>query len=135
MTVGDHAAGAHATFTTPARADHSRFVQRLRRRYSAEAALLAAGFTGLYPDGFAGRADHARQLAQGPTVATFTLTQARVLELAPDVALLAYHARYTRPKGETAEQMWVSSIWQRAGAGWINIFSQDTPCDAPFIPV
>ena len=55
--------------------------------------------------------------------------------VAPDVALLAYHARYTRPKGGTAEQMWVSSIWQRAGAGWINIFSQDTPCDAPFIPV
>jgi glutamate-ammonia-ligase adenylyltransferase len=43
MTVGDHAGGAHAAFTTPARADHSRFVQRLRRRYSAEAALLAAG--------------------------------------------------------------------------------------------
>lgn len=102
---------------------------------AADAALLAAGFTGLYPDGFAGRADHAGQLAQGPTVATFTLTQARVLELAPDVALLAYHARYTRPKGGAAEQMWVSSIWQRAGAGWINIFSQDTPCDAPFIPV
>ena len=43
MTVGDHAAGAHATFTAPARADHSRFVQRLRRRYGAEAVLLDAG--------------------------------------------------------------------------------------------
>jgi glutamate-ammonia-ligase adenylyltransferase len=43
MTVGDHAAGAHATFTTPARADHSRFVQRLRRRYEADAFLLDAG--------------------------------------------------------------------------------------------
>ena len=43
MTVGDHAGGAHAAFTTPARADHSRFVQRLRRRYAAEAHLLDAG--------------------------------------------------------------------------------------------
>ena len=43
MTVGDHASGAHAAFTTPARADHSRFVQRLRRRYAAEAHLLDAG--------------------------------------------------------------------------------------------
>jgi glutamate-ammonia-ligase adenylyltransferase len=43
MTVGDHAGGAHAAFTTPARADHSRFVQRLRRRYDADAFLLDAG--------------------------------------------------------------------------------------------
>ncbi len=43
MTVGDHAGGTHAAFTTPARADHSRFVQRLRRRYDADAFLLEAG--------------------------------------------------------------------------------------------
>ena len=43
MTVGDHTGGANAVFTAPARADHSRFVQRLRRRYGSQAHLLAPG--------------------------------------------------------------------------------------------
>ncbi len=112
---------------------------------AADAALLAPGFLGLYPSGYAGRDDHAGQLAAGPTVATYQISAARVMDLGPDLALLTYHARYTRPKGGPAEQMWVSSLWQRqaqegvgageGGAGWINLFSQDTPCDTPFDPV
>ena len=102
---------------------------------AADAALLAPGFVGLYPDGFAGRDDHAGQLAGGPTVQSYEISAARALPLAEGVALLAYHASYTRPRGGPAERMWVSSVWRREGAGWINLFSQDTPCDAPFAPV
>lgn len=102
---------------------------------AADAALLAPGFLGLYPDGYAGRDDHAGQLAGGPTVAAYEITEARALPLAEGVALLAYRASYTRPAGGPAERMWVSSIWQREGGGWINLFSQDTPCDTPFAPV
>ncbi len=102
---------------------------------AADAALLAEGFVGLYPDGFAGREDHAGQLAAGPTVRSYALDEARAIPLAPGLAILAYRASYTRPAGGPAERMWVSSVWRREGAGWINLFSQDTPCDAPFAPV
>lgn len=102
---------------------------------AADAALLAPGFLGLYPDGYAGRADHAAQLAGGPTVAGYEITEALALPLGEGLALLAYRASYTRPAGGPAERMWVSSIWRQEGGGWINLFSQDTPCDAPFAPV
>lgn len=106
---------------------------------AADAALLAADFVGLYPDGYAGRDDHAGQLANGPTVQDYTLSDARVIELAPDLAILAYLAEYSRPGGAKVERMWVSSTWRRVGLepqmGWINLFSQDTPCDVPFTPV
>lgn len=102
---------------------------------AADAALLAPDFLGLYPSGYAGRADHAGQLAAGPTVASYAITQARALPLAEGLALLTYLASYHRPGGGQAEQMWVSSLWRREAAGWINLFSQDTPCNAPFAPV
>ncbi|MFV1463950.1 MULTISPECIES: DUF4440 domain-containing protein [unclassified Phaeobacter] len=97
---------------------------------AADRAALHPQFLGVYPSGFAGRDDHCEQLANGPTVAWFKLEQARVLSLAPDCALLAYRATYARPDqtGGDAEAaaMYVSSIWQRVDAVWINIFSQDT---------
>jgi hypothetical protein len=30
--------------------------------------------------------------------------------------------------------MLVSSIWERRGAGWVNIFSQDTPLTGAGVP-
>ena len=39
--------------------------------------LLAEDFLGVYSIGFAGRSDHAGQLANGPTVAEFELHDAR----------------------------------------------------------
>jgi hypothetical protein len=101
----------------------------------ADRAALHADFLGLYPDGYAGRNDHAGQLAQGPTVADYRIEAPRVLPLAADVVLLAYRAEYRRPGGAVWERMWVSSIWRREAAGWVNLFSQDTPCDTPFRPV
>jgi hypothetical protein len=94
---------------------------------AADGALLAPGFLGVYPTGFAGRADHVAQLAAGPTVRDYRLSDARVLPLGPDHALLAYRADYRRAGAERAETMFVASVWQRAGRAWVNLFSQDTP--------
>ncbi|SDC33338.1 nuclear transport factor 2 family protein [Ruegeria marina] len=95
---------------------------------SADAALLSPDFLGVYPDGFAGRDAHAGQLAGGPTVAAFELADARVIDLAPDCAVLSYSARFRRVGRDREERMFVSSIWRRrAAGGWINLFSQDTP--------
>lgn len=102
---------------------------------AADGALLAADFLGLYPDGYAGRADHAAQLARGPSVAEYRLSETRARWLAEGLGLLCYRAEYRRPGGAEWERMWVSSIWRRAGAAWLNVFSQDTPCDSPLRPV
>lgn len=101
---------------------------------AADRAALAADFLGLYPDGFAGREDHAGQLARGPTVTEFALSQLRVLPLGPDHALIAYAARYRRPGRGADEEIYVSSVWRRSGGGWENLFSQDTPATGDRLP-
>ncbi len=95
---------------------------------ASDEALMDQGFLGVYPSGFATRACHVGQLADGPSVATFTILEPRVMSLGPDTALLAYRAEYTRPGG-SPEAMYVSSIWRRRDEGWVNIFSQDTPAE------
>lgn len=100
----------------------------------ADQAALHVDFLGVYPSGFATRADHCDQLRQGPTVFSFELTEARVLQLGGDHVCLSYLARYQRPGAAKADAMYVSSIWQRQGEGWLNLFSQDTPT-AGSIPV
>ena len=101
---------------------------------AADAAALSADFLGVYPDGFAGKADHCGQLADGPTVARYRLTEAQVKPLGADHALLAYRARYVRVGRAEEEEMYVSSIWQRDGTGWVNVFSQDTPATGIAVP-
>lgn len=98
---------------------------------AADSALLAPGFLGVYPTGFAGRGDHAGQLADGPTVAAFRIADPRLLAPAPGLALLAYRAVFRRTGRTEEEAMFVSSLWQRQGADWINLFSQDTPAGPP----
>lgn len=98
---------------------------------AADAALLAEGFVGLYATGFAGRAEHAGQLAQGPTVAAYRLSEARLLALAEEVVLLAYRADYRRVGGAEEEAMYVASVWRLGPEGWRNIFSQDTAVGGP----
>ncbi|MEO1789661.1 MAG: nuclear transport factor 2 family protein [Pseudomonadota bacterium] len=92
-----------------------------------DAAALSDDFTGVYPDGIFGKPAHVAQLAAGPTVADYTLSEVQSRPLGPNHALLIYHATYRRPGAAATEAMYVSSIWQRSGHGWINIFSQDTP--------
>ncbi|MEM8851339.1 MAG: nuclear transport factor 2 family protein [Pseudomonadota bacterium] len=93
----------------------------------ADRAALAPDFLGVYPDGFADRNDHAAQMADGPTVAAFTLSDIQVRPLGPDHALISYRADYARQPAAEPEAMYVSSIWRRTGDGRRNIFSQDTP--------
>lgn len=92
----------------------------------ADAEALDADFLGVYSDGFAGKVDHVRQLKHGPTIESFTLSRSRALPLGQDHAILSYRADFLRP-GNVPQAMYVSSIWKRHGAGWVNVFSQDTP--------
>lgn len=94
---------------------------------AADGSLLSDDFLGVYPDGFAGKSDHTGQLVHGPTVAAFALDQVHLRQLGNDHVVLSYRATFTRCGGTGPETMFVSSIWQRRGTGWINVFSQDTP--------
>ncbi|MEM0923543.1 MAG: DUF4440 domain-containing protein [Pseudomonadota bacterium] len=94
---------------------------------AADAAALADGFLGVYPDGFAGKAAHVGQLDHGRVVERYTLSDWRGLALGGDHALISYRAEFLRVGKEDIVAMYVSSIWQRQGSGWVNLFSQDTP--------
>lgn len=94
---------------------------------AADAAALDEDFLGVYATGFAGRDEHAGQLAAGPTVESYTLSDLRLLHLGPDHVLLAYRATYGRPGRSASDAMYVSSVWRRREGGWVNVFSQDTP--------
>ena len=72
----------------------------------ADRAALSPDFLGVYPDGFAGREDHVAQLAAGPSVAPWDMSQ---------------------PRCRAEEAMSVSSLRQRTPDGWIDVSSQDTP--------
>ncbi len=96
--------------------------------------LLCPEFLGVYPSGFAGRDDHADQLGDGPSVVDYALTEARALPVGADHAMLSYLATYTRPGQPIPEAMYVSSLWQREGQGWRNLFSQDTPVSDQPVP-
>ena len=95
----------------------------------ADANLLDPGFLGVYASGFASREDHAAQLASGPSVKDFSIQEPRLLPLASDTYVLSYLAAFTR-LGEgnisSVQTMYVSSIWWKRGANWVNVFSQDT---------
>jgi hypothetical protein len=96
----------------------------------ADLRLLDPAFIGVYPTGFATREDHAAQLADGPAVGSFSISDARLSTLAPGAVLLSYRASLSRPggKGSPASQtLYVSSVWRQRGESWVNIFSQDTP--------
>lgn len=92
----------------------------------ADRAALSEDFLGVYPTGFSNRAEHAEQLADGPVVDSYALSEARVMDLGDGLALLAYRARFRRPDG-VAQDWYISSLWRRTPGGWRNVFSQDTP--------
>jgi len=94
---------------------------------AADDALLSDRFLGVYPDGFAGKQDHCGQLDHGPTIHSYEMQEIQLLLLGAEHALLSYRANFQRQAASQHETMYVSSVWQRAADGWINIFSQDTP--------
>jgi hypothetical protein len=93
----------------------------------ADGRLLSDDFLGVYTVGFADRAAHVAQLADGPTVIDYSLSEARLMGLSDDMALLAYRAEFRRTGEAASESVLISSIWQERQGRWVNIFSQDTP--------
>ena len=99
----------------------------------ADAALLTDDFLGVYPTGFADRAEHAAQLENGPTVASYELAEPRVMFVSADHVLLSYRATFVRPASSDNDSdatpvIWnITSLWTRIGDHWLNRFSQDTP--------
>jgi hypothetical protein len=93
----------------------------------ADRTLLAQEFIGVYPTGFADRADHVGQLVDGPTVSEYSIAQPVLIAINDDAALLAYEARFRRTADAERETMYVSSLWCRRDGRWVNTFSQDTP--------
>ncbi len=93
---------------------------------SVDARMLEDGFLGVYDTGFSDKDGHVGQLDAGPTVAHYSLSDARLLELGEGVRLLAYKAEFMRVGRDQPETMYVSSVWRKTAQGWRNIFSQDT---------
>ena len=93
----------------------------------ADGRLLSEDFLGVYTVGFADRAAHVAQLADGPTVSEYTIGEARLMVLSDDMVLLAYRAEFARLDGDEPESVLISSIWQERHGRWVNVFSQDTP--------
>jgi hypothetical protein len=92
--------------------------------------LLAEDFLGVYPTGFADRSDHVGQLADGPTVAEFELSEAQMMVLSDHEVMLSYRADWRRHGGDGGggrQSTYVSSLWSQRDGRWVNVFSQDTP--------
>jgi catechol 2,3-dioxygenase-like lactoylglutathione lyase family enzyme len=101
---------------------------------AADEALLTADFVGVYPTGFAGRSDHVGDLTGGPTVASYSINDARLVRVSGSAVLLCYRADYHRASadGSRAEEtMYISSLWIERDGNWRNVFSQDTPASTP----
>lgn len=94
---------------------------------AAEREVLPADFLGVDQDGFADLTAHLAQLDDGPITATFDLTDARLLRITADDALLSYRADWRRPGRAVTETVYISSLWVRRDGRWWNTFSQDTP--------
>ncbi|MFK7835246.1 MAG: DUF4440 domain-containing protein [Sulfitobacter sp.] len=101
---------------------------------AADAGHLSDRFLGVYSDGFAGKADHAGQLDNGPTVLSYTLADHKIMAFGENHALLSYRATFRRVGQDRSEMMYVSSVWERMPDGWINVFSQDTPAQEQATP-
>lgn len=93
----------------------------------ADSAALSEDFLGIYPDGFSGKSDHVGQTGAGPGVQRYRLSEVRVIPLGADHAAISYAADFVGLGRTEERRMYVTSIWRRKGAGWINILSQDTP--------
>ncbi len=91
--------------------------------------LLRPDFTGVYPSGMTGRAGHVEQVRDGPSIKSYRLSEIRAFAVGKAHAMLCYRADYCRAGAVADEAMYVSSLWQREGQGWRNLFSQDTPVE------
>jgi len=99
----------------------------MRGDKAADLASLSADFLGVYPSGLADRTEHAMQCDDGPSVLAYEMADITHRILAEGVVLIAYRAHFTRPGATGPDEMFVTSIWRRGGAGWLNCFSMDCP--------
>ena len=100
---------------------------------AADESLLASSFLGVYGSGFASKQEHVRQLENGPTIESFSIEIPRLMELGPSIAVLSYRVFWSRPSNDPLQNkstMYVTSIWQKLGDVWLNVFSQDTPAQS-----
>jgi hypothetical protein len=93
----------------------------------AEHELLSADFVGVDPSGFATRAEHADQLSRGPITTSYSIEDARLIEVSDDSVLLCYRADHQPVGSAEPESMFISSLWVERDGRWWNTFSQDTP--------
>ncbi len=92
--------------------------------------MLSDDFLGVYPSGFSDRLGHVAQLADGPSMSAFELSEARLMSLGDDQVLLAYRADYqphVAGPDDPWKAMYISSLWSYRDGRWVNVFSQDTP--------
>ncbi|UWQ80625.1 nuclear transport factor 2 family protein [Leisingera sp. S132] len=89
--------------------------------------VLCDSFLGVYPSGFAGKADHCGQLQDGPVVAEYRLSSARLRCIGNAAALLSYRATFRSSGSADWKTMLISSLWEKEDGKWLNTFSQDTP--------
>lgn len=93
----------------------------------ADSALLTDDFLGVYPSGYSDKAGHCNQLANGPVMADYRLSDTRLRLITDSAALLSYHAAYLPAGDSNWKSMLISSLWEKDAQGWRNSFSQDTP--------
>jgi hypothetical protein len=96
----------------------------------AEYELLSADFLGVYPAGFATRAEHADELSDGPITRSYSIEDARLIEVAEDAVLLCYRADHQPVGSAEPESMFISSLWVERDGRWWNTFSQDSPASS-----
>lgn len=89
--------------------------------------VLCDSFLGVYPSGFAGKSDHCAQLQDGPVVAEYRLSAARLRCIGDAAALLSYRASFRSSGAAGWKIMLISSLWEKEDGKWRNTFSQDTP--------
>lgn len=93
----------------------------------AQLELLSADFLGVYPSGFATREEHAEQLSDGPITTSYTIVDARLIEVSESSVLLCYRADHQPSGRDETETMFISSLWVERDGRWWNTFSQDSP--------
>jgi hypothetical protein len=93
----------------------------------AEHELLSEDFLGVYPSGFATRDEHADQLSDGPVTTSYSIVDARLIEISADAVMLCYRADHQPVGRAEPETMFISSLWVERDGRWWNTFSQDSP--------
>jgi len=60
-----------------------------------------------------------------------SITDFKLVSLAPNVALVTYRAAFSEGEGEPAHHSLRSSIWKKVGDNWQMVFHQGTPTSVP----